>query len=147
MIALRPALIEQAETLAAIHAAAFEDPWDADVMESFLRASGAFALLAGSPAAGFVLGRRIAGEAEILTLAVDPPHRRRGVGAALLAGAVDFAREACAQAMFLEVACDNAAALAMYAAAAFSEVGRRRAYYSRPNGPVDALVLRRDLNR
>jgi ribosomal-protein-alanine N-acetyltransferase len=52
-----------------------------------------------------------------------------------------------ARALFLEVARDNDAGLALYRAAAFAEVGIRRAYYSRPTGAMDALVLRRDLNR
>ena len=147
MIVTRPAGIDDAANLAAIHARAFPEPWDADVMTSFLNGAGVLGLLAEPSGAGFILCRRIASEAEILTLAVDPASRRRGVGSALLAAAVDWAREATADAMFLEVACDNAAALAMYRAAAFVEVGRRRAYYSRPTGAMDALVLRLDLNR
>ncbi len=41
--------------------------------------------------------------------------------------------------MFLEVATDNAPALALYTAAGFVEVGRRRRYYA---GGSDALVMR-----
>jgi ribosomal-protein-alanine N-acetyltransferase len=44
--------------------------------------------------------------------------------------------------MFLEVSERNAAARALYAAAGFAEVGRRRRYYA---DGADALVLRRDL--
>ena len=147
MIVTRPAGLDDAAILSSIHARAFSEPWDADVMRSFLTGAGVLGLLAEPSDTGFILCRRIASEAEILTLAVDPASRRRGVGSALLTAAVDWAREATADAMFLEVACDNAAALAMYRAAAFVEVGRRRAYYSRPKGAMDALVLRLDLNR
>ena len=146
MIRIRAAGPELANTLTTIHAASFDAPWDADVLESFLHA-GAFALIAEPSRAGFVLCRRIADEAEILTLAVDPAHRRRGLGSALLSAAADQAAEAGAAALFLEVASDNAAALALYRARNFIEVGRRRAYYSRPRGAMDALVLRLDLNR
>ena len=49
--------------------------------------------------------------------------------------------------MFLEVAEDNRAARALYAAAGFASVGRRPAYYARPGAAdaVAALILRRDL--
>jgi GNAT superfamily N-acetyltransferase len=48
--------------------------------------------------------------------------------------------------LFLEVAEDNAAARALYAAGGFVTVGRRRGYYARRLGPaVDALTMRRDL--
>ena len=116
-------------------------------MRAFLNAAGAFAAVAEPSYAGFILCRRMATEAEVLTLAVDPDQRRHGLGSALLAAAVDWAGEAGADALFLEVACDNAAAIALYQSADFLEVGRRRAYYSRPGGAMDALVLRRDLNR
>lgn len=95
------------------------------------------------PGEGFVLARAAAGEAEILTLAVLPPARRRGLGQALVSGAMALAIvRAQAEAMFLEVAEGNAGALALYRGLGFAEVGRRKRYY--PDG-ADALVLRRDL--
>jgi ribosomal-protein-alanine N-acetyltransferase len=48
--------------------------------------------------------------------------------------------------MHLEVAVDNAAALRLYRRAGFAEAGRRRGYYERPGGRVDALVLTRVLH-
>ena len=66
---------------------------------------------------------------------------------ALLAAAIGLAQESGAESMFLEVAEDNAAALALYAKAGFTEAGRRRGYYRRSGGTaVDARVLRLDLN-
>ncbi|TCZ55290.1 GNAT family N-acetyltransferase [Roseicella aquatilis] len=101
---------------------------------------GAFGLW--RPEAGFVLARAAGGEAEILTLAVLPAARRQGLGAALMAAALAGAAARGAEAMFLEVAAGNAAALPLYRGLGFAEVGRRRRYY--PDG-ADALVLRRDL--
>jgi ribosomal-protein-alanine N-acetyltransferase len=133
----------EAAALAALHAAAFPpaDRWGADAIALMLEMPGAFVV--HRPGQGFVLARVAAEEAEILTLAVHPAARRQGHGAALLAAAMAGAVARGAGAMFLEVAEGNAAARALYAAAGFAEVGRRRRYY--PDGG-DALVLRRALN-
>ncbi|MBU8544732.1 MULTISPECIES: GNAT family N-acetyltransferase [Roseomonadaceae] len=127
---------------AALHAAAFPpgEAWGAAAIALMLELPGGFGVL--RPGQGFVLARVAADEAEILTLAVVPAARRAGLGSALLAEAMAGAVLRGAQAMFLEVSERNVAARALYAAAGFAEVGRRRRYY--PDGS-DALVLRRDL--
>lgn len=137
-----PAVAADAPALAVLHAGAFPpaEAWGADAIALMLGMPGAFGLWV--PREGFVLARAAAGEAEILTLAVVPAARRRGLGGALLAGALAGAAARGAEAMFLEVAAGNAAALALYRGLDFTEVGRRRRYY--PDG-ADALVLRRDL--
>jgi ribosomal-protein-alanine N-acetyltransferase len=135
-----------AHALAAAHRLAFDEAWGAEAFAALLASPGVFALAAGESGAigGFILCRTVAGEAEVLTLAVAPAHRRRGVAKLLLGVAMVEARRAGAEAMFLEVAADNAPALALYRGAGFTQVGLRRRYY----GPeqVDALVLQRDLN-
>lgn len=91
---------------------------------------------------GFLLGRTVAGEAELLTLAVAPEYRRQGIAADLLA---EFARTALARGArdaFLEVASDNAPAIAAYTRAGWIRAGLRRGYYA-PG--IDALVMRLDL--
>ncbi len=105
-----------------------------------------FALQAGSPPLGFILARAVAGEAEVLTLAVHPDARRQGAGLALVQAAAEVALATGAETLWLEVAEDNAAALALYAAAGFEEAGRRRGYYPRADGRADALTLRCRLN-
>jgi ribosomal-protein-alanine N-acetyltransferase len=95
---------------------------------------------------GFALSRVIAGEAELLTLATDPDHRRQGIATRLLAEVeLAVARKGAAR-HFLEVAADNPGALALYTAAGYQTVGRRAGYYARPGGtPVDALVMSKAL--
>ena len=141
-----PAGLEAAADLALVHAAAFAHPWDADALAEAMASPCAFALQAGTPPMGFILARGVAGEAEILTLAVAPAARRQGLGRALVDAAAALAAEASAEVMWLEVAEDNTAARALYAAAGFEPCGRRTRYYSRPQGAVDALMLRRRLN-
>ena len=104
----------------------------------------AFLLVEGD--AGFLLGRAVAGEAELLTLAVAPESRRLGLGRRLVARFVYQARLRQAQRAFLEVSAENPAAIALYDSAGFRTEGRRRGYYATPGGPrVDALVMARDL--
>lgn len=147
---LRPVGLEACFTLADLHDRAFDRPWTAEEFESLLKSPGVFAVLgeADDPAQarGFILCRAIAGEAEILTIAVDPAARRRGWGAALVEMAAGIAVEAGSEAMFLEVATDNAAAIALYAATGFARVGLRKGYYPHAEGARDALVMRRALN-
>lgn len=138
----RPAGAEASAALAALHAEAFPpaERWGADALRLLLEMPGAFALLV--PGEGFVLARVAADEAEILTLAVVPAARRRGVGGRLLAAALARALAGGAATMFLEVSVANEAARALYGAAGFAESGRRRRYYADGS---DALVLSRRL--
>jgi [ribosomal protein S18]-alanine N-acetyltransferase len=91
---------------------------------------------------GFLLGRLVAGEAELLTIAVDPAARRQGIGAALVRQFLDQVRAKGGESVFLEVAETNLPARALYARHCFLPQGRRRAYYREVTGSaVDALVL------
>ncbi|MCR5873995.1 GNAT family N-acetyltransferase [Phenylobacterium sp. J426] len=144
---LRVAEPEDAPLLAKLHAQAFERPWDTAAFVRLMAGSGAFGLLAEAEAPlGLVLCRALAGEAEILTVAVPPPARRRGVAKALMTAALGLARESGAQAAFLEVDVDNAAAIGLYEGLGFERAGLRKAYYDRgAAGRADALVMRLDL--
>lgn len=125
--------------LAALHAAAFAEPWDAKAFDALLRQAGVYAIEAPD---GFILMRAVADEAEILTLAVRPRARGRGLGGRLVGAGVIEAAARGAVRLFLEVSADNAPALALYARTGFVEAGRRPGYYARPEGGrQDALLL------
>ena len=81
---------------------------------------------------------------ELQRIAVDPGHRRTGVGSTLLDEVVALAASSRSDRVLLEVREDNAAALAFYAARGFVEVARRRRYY---RDGATAVVLRRSLGR
>jgi ribosomal-protein-alanine N-acetyltransferase len=138
-----------AAILAGLHQGSVAEAWTSAAFETLLAGLGVFAMVAenGGEAIGFVLARQAAEEAEVLTIASLPEHRRRGVATALIAAVAAVARNSGARTLFLEVAEDNAAARALYAREGFEEIGRRKAYYPRGPAAVDALVLRRDLNR
>ena len=144
---LAAASAEQGPVLATVHSQAFGQPWTAAAFSALLEGAGVFALLAEVRGpAGIVLCRTVAGEAEILTLAVVPSARRSGVAQALMVAAIGLSRQAGSGAMFLEVGACNAAAVALYAQMGFVETGRRRAYYDRGLGErEDALIMSLDL--
>ncbi len=93
---------------------------------------------------GFLLGRVIAGEAELLTIAVTPGARRRGHGRALISAFLDEAQARGADVAFLEVSAENPAAIAAYDSSGFATAGIRRGYYVTPDGRrIDAHIMQR----
>ena len=99
---------------------------------------------AGRPI-GFALQRIVAGEGELLLLAVVPDQRRQGVGQRLLRSFIDIARDEGTSRIHLEVR-DGNPAVEMYRSAGFKTVGRRSKYYhGRTGGQFDALTLSLDL--
>ncbi|MDF3607786.1 GNAT family N-acetyltransferase [Paracoccus sp. DMF-8] len=124
--------------LAQIHARCFPAhprAWSAGEIAALTDRRGSFLL---TRPAGFLIGRVIADEAELLTLAVAPEARRQGRGRQLLH---EFQAKAAAMGAaegFLEVASDNPAALALYLSQGWQRAGLRRNYYA-PG--VDALIL------
>lgn len=139
---------EAAELMASLHARSFPRPWSAVEIVKLLENPAVFALLSGkAQAQGFAIGWTAAGDAELLTVAVVPEARRRGLGAALVTACGVAALVRGAASMHLEVAEDNEAARALYIKLGYKEAGRRHAYYAGERGPVDAIVMRRTLPR
>lgn len=130
--------------MATVHAAAFrsERPWTEDEFLELLSASHTSLAV---HAQGFALWRAIAGEAELLTIAVQPDWQNRGVGRQLMRGWMASATEV-ADVAFLEVADDNLAACSLYSRCGFDVVSRRLGYYTRPRGRADALLMRASLD-
>lgn len=154
--------------LADLHAAAFTvpRPWSASEFSVLLSDPAVFLLWHGSSLAalvssygageepgeagdepvGFLMGRVVLDEAELLTVAVHPNAQGRGIGSALVADFLTTATNRGARRAFLEVAEDNAAACAVYTRAGFLPVGKRKGYFHAPDGRrIDAIVMARDL--
>jgi ribosomal-protein-alanine N-acetyltransferase len=137
---------ERAEEIAALHARLFDPAWDAEsIMRSVEHpASASFIAQVREPRslAGFVIGRIAADEAELLSIGVAPEWQRRGIGRHMVQGLVRAARRADVARLFLEVATDNAPAIALYKGLGFKLAGRREAYYQRAGAEkVDAVIL------
>jgi len=130
--------LNDAAQLAHLHGLAFADgAWS----------HGAFAAMLAQKAVtafghddGFIVLQGMPEGVEILTLAVHPNKRRRGIARCLIAHIRAALRP---KLIWLEVAADNDAARALYAGLGFVVNGRRRNYYKRAgNFPVDALLMK-----
>jgi ribosomal-protein-alanine N-acetyltransferase len=151
----RPAIFDahprDAAHLAQLHARSFSVGWSEDEMERLLSDPTVITHLArenGGRGAllGFLMSRVAADEAEILSVAVDPKARGRGIAGDLLRHHLARITARGSARIFLEVGEDNRPALRLYDKAGFREVGKRTGYYPKPGGgAVSALVLRREL--
>ncbi len=141
-LVIRPARAEDLDRIAVLEEAAFEDSWPSVLLNYELTHSRTFLFVASrnddAPLPGYVLFHYVAGEAELLRLAVEPAERRQGLGRQLVEHGLARLRQEQIQACFLEVRKDNEPAIQLYNAMGFKRVGRRRGYY---RDGTDALIL------
>lgn len=144
-----PLETDDAPLAAALHRARFSRPWNDGEFHALLSQEPVFGFLAlregmlTRTAGGFVLARAAAGEAEILSIAVDPAFERAGLGWRLMLAALREAKMRGAEHVFLEVDEGNGAARRLYEKLGFLKVGERKAYYVGPDGGRStALVMR-----
>ncbi len=138
----------QARALARIHATSFARPWDAHEFERILceRSTEAHALQRANALQGFVLSRRAADEAELLTIVLTPTMRGGGHSHRLLGEHLTALSFAGIRSVFLEVDEGNDPALRLYARHGFAKIGERTGYYPRPDGSrATALTMRANL--
>ena len=129
--------------ITSLAATSLPQPWPARVFEAEIRLAEARLWVAKEEARsiGFLAARRIADEVHVLSVAVDPEQRRRGVARSLLDAVLQDETASGARTALLEVRASNVAACAFYASAGFVAVGRRSRYYA--NGE-DALLMTKD---
>jgi ribosomal-protein-alanine N-acetyltransferase len=134
-----------ASALAAIHGIAFARGWSEGEFERMLaeRNTLAHAVRRGRLVIGFIVSRIGGDEAEILSVALAPAERGRGLARNLLMTHLGYLAAEGVRTVFLEVEEANAPARALYRRAGFADVGRREGYYA-ANGAA-AVVMRRDI--
>lgn len=140
------------EAMVTIHAEGFRRGWSLDEFERLIAEKTVRTLLLRRESVfgtrtvvGFVMLRVVAGEAEVLTVAVGEARRGRGYGRRLMEEALRRLYADAVESVFLEVSEVNDPALALYRRLGFKEVGRRKGYYADGAGGATALVMRLQL--
>jgi ribosomal-protein-alanine N-acetyltransferase len=142
-----------ADALVDIHAEAFVRAWSADDFAALINSGNVFALGVRRESIfgmrrlmGIVIVRVAADEAEILTIAIRRASRGKGHGRLLMEEAMRRLYRDRVAACFLEVDRGNAAAIGLYRALGFEDVGVRKGYYRAGADPEgSALVMRLQL--
>ena len=146
---IEPAEQSDAETVTRLHAQGFYRSWPQEDFAAYIAGKDTPVFVACDARrriAGFAMLRHLGEDAELITIAVDPRWRGKGVGRALLEAFFDDLRMSPAKRLVLEVAADNEAALKLYNALGFEKISERSGYYARPNGqPATAIVMARDV--
>ncbi len=132
--------------IAALERECFSTPWSANSLREagesectcFLVALQYDVTLTNGRVIGFGCVTVVAGEAELLNIAISPVHRREGFGGRLLSALLEEAMKRGAEKVFLEVREGNVAARTLYQKYGFTEFGVRRNYYKQP---VENAVL------
>jgi len=127
----------------------YGEAWTAPQLRSMLSMPGCALVIGrlGEQPVGFGLLRSMAGEAELLLLAVDPAHRGAGYGRRILDRCLMIAERSGAETVFLEVR-DSNPAVHLYSKAGFNQYNRRKDYYLGGDGcRYDALSFKAFLVR
>lgn len=131
-VAIRAMRASDVPAVAAIARASMPEAWTEAGFASELEKPACVArvLEDGARVVAFVIGSVVVDTLEVASVAVAPEARRAGVGRALVGALLREARARGATEARLDVRAGNVAAIALYAAQGFVEVGRRRAYYA-----------------
>jgi ribosomal-protein-alanine N-acetyltransferase len=143
------ATLRDTARLAQLHGASFHRGWGEGEFEGMMsqRNTLVHRLKVGSKLVGFIVSRMAADEAEILSIAIAPSHRGRGLSRDLLLTHLGHLAGYGIKTVFLEVEENNQPARRLYDRAGFAIVGRRERYYQQPDGEqLNALLMRRDLS-
>jgi ribosomal-protein-alanine N-acetyltransferase len=146
---VEPASPRDLRRLAQLHAASFHRGWGEGEFEQMLRERNTLLhrLRQGRTVIGFAVSRIAADEAEILSIAVAPSHRGRGLSRDLFLTHLGHLAGRGVRTVFLEVEENNQPARKLYQRAGFAVAGRRERYYKEAGGvELNALVMRRDLS-
>jgi [ribosomal protein S18]-alanine N-acetyltransferase len=145
-IKIRPLTTADVAAVLDIHGKSFEDPWQDIHSLIHLHSSVGWIGIHLDEPVGFILWQLVRGEADVLSFAVLPEHRKQGVGRLLYAASEKaFSSQGITQ-IFLEVAQNNPVAIEFYKARGFIQTGVRKNYYSHNNQRVvNALTFSKTL--
>ncbi len=142
---IRPMRLSDLSAVMEIGRRSLPRPWSEAVWrEEFYSPFGLYLILGESGSlSGFIGLKLISDEAHVMTIAVCPERRRRGLARTLIKAALGEPAAAGVHHVYLEVRPSNLAARTLYASLGFVETGVRPAYY----GDEDALLMTLDLQK
>lgn len=137
---LQPMTMEYVPQVAALEKVCFSTPWSESSIGGELQNQWAIWLVAleGDALAGYLGVQYGPDGADIMTIATAPAFRGRDVGRALIAEMAARLKTMGLQWLTLEVRPSNTAALGLYEAMGFQQVGKRPRYY---RDPVEDAIL------
>ncbi|AMY10310.1 ribosomal-protein-alanine N-acetyltransferase [Luteitalea pratensis] len=140
-VMIREAGAEACPAVATLESACFDVPWSITAVRSLLDdgLTRVWEARTSQATVGAAILRIVAGEGELLRIAVHPDLRRQGIGRVLLRAVLSAVADACPLGVYLEVRASNIAARHLYAREGFAENGRRKGYYDAP--PEDAILM------
>ncbi len=134
------------EAVFAIERASYAFPWSEGIFRDCLRVGYVCRVFAvQGRVGGYGVMSMGAGEMHVLNLCISEQYRCRGLGRQMLEHLLDRGASAGMMDAFLEVRPSNAAALRLYRALGFQQIGMRRGYYQAAGGREDACVLKLNL--
>ncbi|MFK4754543.1 ribosomal protein S18-alanine N-acetyltransferase [Oceanobacter antarcticus] len=137
---------EDLQALMAIEQRCQSHPWSNAVMVRYLnKKQVVWRLELTESIVGFAVVTQVAGEAELLDIAIHPDYQGHGLGQQLLQHLLDMVAANGNERMFLEVRESNRAAIAVYEKLGFCQVGVRSNYYPAKQGREDALMYCQEL--
>ena len=113
------------------------------IVRGYITGSGWNSYKENGTVCGYIGAQSVPPEADVMNLAVAPDCRRQGIARQLLSRLTKLLHRQGIEALFLEVRPSNHAAIALYEAFGFVQIGRRPKYYVNPS--EDALILRKEL--
>lgn len=142
-IGIRPMTEADVAEVFAIERSSYQFPWSEGIFRDCLRVGYVCRVLTlEHQVIGYGVMSVGAGEAHVLNLCVSDAYRCRGLGRRMLAYLLERGAAAGMSEAFLEVRPSNTAAIRLYQAIGFEQVGMRRGYYQAVGGREDAAVLR-----
>lgn len=141
-IVLRPMEEKDVLQVTALEQECFSDAWSEKLVADLLDSSFDEAWVLVCPdetIAGYINIRFLAGEGELMRIAVKPEYRGRGLSKKLMDRMIRSAYEHEAPELTLEVRAGNEAAIGLYQSYGFVSEAVRKGYYHNPT--EDALIM------
>ena len=144
---IREMQIDDLEQVISIEERLFSKPWTLNGFFSFFVREDALFLVAeeGGEILGYCGVLTALDQGDVLNVGVRPDLQGQGIGRRLVGALIKKMDERGASSLYLEVRTSNQAAIGLYEASGFKEVGRREGYYEAPK--EDAVLMCRTSGR